>query len=427
MHVVDTAHQFEGSEQSLARGLDISQRGMDIAFLEAAQPDVRDRFSRISHYDYYGNLGIFLDLSDVTLEAVETDSKEPLRKKNEGGSSFEFWEIGDFFTDEIMTWMSDPKVPKLTEDEVKEALGINLKDYLEGVAIADITEAGIIAYPADINYVFNPLNIVTPQRFIQTTGAVIPKAEIPERYKDVPTNALFPPTWATQEYYHTDVGVNVLRGAGYDMRSHKKRKMAWQSTASTPMPRNTPRGTFYTDFQEGSTTNYYVGASRIAAQLAELAFNLGKIESFAFWHASSGAFAITGREEAGHRTYIRATRRAAVQNGDEEVRSYAYKEWANEIAYTDRNGKPVLPMPGYFIEGFPKGSLAAQRAGLYGQIGALKSVLNTLNASSLDEPGDLNPEGEEAVERLTVHRELVADLISRYTEKAAKKGKATRR
>lgn len=404
-------------ETAAPRGLDLSARRLDVAYLEAAHPDVNKRFERISHFDYYGNQDVFLRLGGVETEAVPEAEGRPLRAKNSKGSAYEFWEIDDFFTDEIMGWMNNPQVSKLTGEEVKEGLDISLDDFLEGVAIADITEAGIIAYPTDINYVFNPLNIVTPQRFMQMTGQVFSKQEVKDIYSSYPSNVLFPATWATQEFYHTAIGERVLKANGYDMRAHKVRKMGWQSTASTPMPKNTPRGTFYTDFQEGATANYYVKAARTATELADLARRFGKQECSMFWDAAAAAFSITGREEAGHRTYIRATRRAAIENGDEEVRSYAYIEWAAEIAHTDKKGKPILYMPGYFIPNFGKGSVRAQRAGLYGRVEALKSINNTLKASNLDNPGGLTSEGEHAVERLQVHEKLVATMIAELEDR----------
>lgn len=395
---------------SFARGLDLSVRAQDIMYLEAAREFVDSRFDRISHYDYRGSGGVLLDLSDVT---VEDDTAGPLRQRSQSGSSYEFWEIGDYFSAELMNRMANENVPKLTSDETKEHLDIDIDNFLEGVALADITEAGIIAYPADINYVFNPENILTPQRYMQTSGNYIPKDEVIELLRSMPSHVLFPPTWATQEFYHTDVGGYVLRGAGYNMREHKKRKMGWQSTASTPMPQNSARGTLYTDFQEGSTSNYYGKAADVAMQFSRLAGELGKIDAQEFWECASDAFRIVGREEAGHRTYIRGTRRGAVKNGDSDVCSYAYREWANEIAHVDKKGKPMLYMPGLYIDGFVKGSVKAERAKLYGRSEALRAIVNTIDASFINgkPPSDLTPEGEEAVERLLAHKELVSSYI----------------
>lgn len=415
---------FDPTIRSVER-LGAADRPLDVAMLEAAAPDLDARFRKITHYDYYGNPGIVLDLgSAVCLNETISDGNENITQSKATAVSpnaYRFWELGDFFTDEIMVAALDPRVPKLTQEEALNEAGVNLADYLEGVAIADITEAGIVTYPADINYIFNPRNIVTPERYMQIHQVKLSPEVIKEMYANTPPNVLFPPTWWTQEFGHTDVGQTILRGAGYNMRAHKVRKIAWQSTASTPNPQDTPEGTIYTDFQEGSTANHYGKSSRIAGRLATAAERVGKPESAAFWHASAEAQTAVGSEEAGHRTYIRATRRSGVRNADAELRSHIYARWAEVATSTDKKGKPMIYMPGLFIPDFVQGSVRAERAGMYGRLGALQSMQNTLDASYLDRPGDLTPQGEEAVQILRDHAVSIEKEIARIEEKAARR------
>ncbi len=362
---------------------------IDIQFSRLVAPLARAALPRMMH-DFAPNT-----------EGLDVDDAKSLVAK-----SYMTWNPYQILPVDLLVRAQDPNRPKITQEQLKERgiTHINLARMLRARAMFAQTESLVTYYPEDIEAISNPEGLPSPFK-----SATSPN-ELAEILESTPPGVLFPPYWTAQEERHRTASELTLIAHGYDMVQYEDEKQTGIRNNGTPHPINTARGLAYTRPQEANTKDPYGVLANQCAELAAIACELDYEVEAELWNATGLIYRMQQRDEAGHETYIGVNQDAGIREGDAEMASYLLAGAADELIFVDYKGRAYFPMPGVALPNFEEHSRDAMRANLYTRKRSLRNVgrvIRTLLSGVEARGGDLTELGEQALDMLGTHLELI--------------------